>query len=103
MRRSLLSSTAWLLVVAVVTMLVAATGSAVAHDLQHATHHAAGLHSTGICAWMCAAGHVFGGIPVVFQVGVGPLTFGSLPIFQEPSEGASKVPASRGPPPVLSI
>ncbi len=104
MRRSLfIRSTAWLLVVAVVTMFAATTGGAVAHDLQHAAHHAAGLHSTGICAWMCAAGHVFGGIPVVFQVGVGPLTFGSLPVFQEPSEIASKVPASRGPPLLLSI
>ncbi|GIW54822.1 MAG: hypothetical protein KatS3mg082_1226 [Nitrospiraceae bacterium] len=98
MKRSLLGSTTWVLVVTVVTVLAATTGSVVAHDFQHAAHHAAGLHSTGICAWMCAAGQVFGEIPFVLHVDVGPLTFGSLPFFREPSETASQAPASRGPP-----
>jgi hypothetical protein len=34
--------------------LAVTTGSAVAHELQHAAHHNAGMHGSGICAWMCA-------------------------------------------------
>jgi hypothetical protein len=44
------------LLFAIAVGLGAATGSAVAHDLTHAGHHSSGMHSTGICAWMCAAG-----------------------------------------------
>ena len=33
--------------------LAVTTGSAVAHELQHAAHHDAGMHGSGICAWMC--------------------------------------------------
>lgn len=39
---------------AVVALLAVTTGSAVAHELQHAAHHDAGTHGSGICAWMCA-------------------------------------------------
>lgn len=46
----------WVLLFAVAVGPGAATGSAVAHDLTHAGHHSADMHSTGICAWMCAAG-----------------------------------------------
>jgi len=40
--------------VAVLLMLGATTGAAFAHEIQHAAHHTAGMHATGICAWMCA-------------------------------------------------
>jgi hypothetical protein len=46
----------WMLLFAVAVGLGATTGSAVAHDLTHEGHHSACMHSTGICAWMCAAG-----------------------------------------------
>ncbi len=45
----------WVLALAVVLMLGVTTGSAFAHEIQHAAHHTAGMHSSGICAWMCAA------------------------------------------------
>ena len=47
-------SIAWVLIAAVVAMLGATTGVAFAHEIQHAAHHSAGMHSSGICAWMCA-------------------------------------------------
>jgi len=54
MIRFSLKSVAWVLLIAVVAMLGATTGAAFAHEIQHAGHHQAGMHSTGICAWMCA-------------------------------------------------
>lgn len=48
-------SVAWALALSVLLMLGATTGSAFAHEIEHASHHAAGMHSSGICAWMCAA------------------------------------------------
>src|SRR5207249_10900465 len=54
MIRSLLRPIACTLAVAIVLMLGATTGSAFAHEIQHAAHHNAGMHATGICAWMCA-------------------------------------------------
>lgn len=101
MSRSLLRTAAWALVVAIVIVLAATTGSAVAHDLQHAAHHAAGLHSTGICAWMCAAGQVLEEVQVVLQVDVGPPARTAILLFREPSGGVVSPSASRAPP-VLS-
>jgi hypothetical protein len=54
MIRSHLRPIALTLAVAIVLMLGATTGSAFAHEIQHAAHHTAGMHGTGICAWMCA-------------------------------------------------
>src|SRR5256712_13829392 len=54
MIRSLLRPIACTLAVAILLMLGATTGSAFAHEIQHAAHHNAGMHATGICAWMCA-------------------------------------------------
>ena len=54
MIRSLRRPIAFALAVAIVLMLGATTGSAFAHEIQHAAHHSAAMHSTGICAWMCA-------------------------------------------------
>lgn len=54
MIRSLLRPVACTLAVAILLMLGATTGSAFAHEIQHAAHHNAGMHATGICAWMCA-------------------------------------------------
>jgi hypothetical protein len=54
MIRSYLRPIALTLAVAVLLMLGATTGSAFAHEIQHAAHHTAGMHASGICAWMCA-------------------------------------------------
>lgn len=53
-RRRFLHPVVWTLLVAVLLMLGATTGSAVAHEIQH-SHHTAAMHGTGICAWMCAS------------------------------------------------
>ena len=54
MIRSLLRPIACALAVAIFLMLGMTTGSAFAHEVQHAAHHNAGMHATAICAWMCA-------------------------------------------------
>src|SRR5438445_12771732 len=53
MIRSLLKPIACTLAVAILLMLGATTGSAFAHEIQHAAHHNASTHATAICAWMC--------------------------------------------------
>ena len=58
MRSSFLRSIVWIVACAVVVLLAMTTGSAVAHELQHAAHHNAGMHGSGICAWMCATAGV---------------------------------------------
>ncbi|TAL09619.1 MAG: hypothetical protein EPO02_09695 [Nitrospirae bacterium] len=54
MIRSHLRPIALTLAVAVLLMLGATTGSSFAHEIQHAAHHTGGMHTTGVCAWMCA-------------------------------------------------
>jgi hypothetical protein len=53
-KQTFLHPVAWTLLVAVVLMLGVTTGSAVAHEIEHA-HHTAAMHGTGICAWMCTS------------------------------------------------
>lgn len=48
-------SVAGLLAAGLLLFLAATTGLAVAHEIQHA-HHMPGMHGTGLCAWICAAG-----------------------------------------------
>jgi uncharacterized membrane protein YqhA len=55
MSRSILRPIALTLAVAILLMLGAATSGAFAHEVKHAAHHTAGMHATGLCAWMCAA------------------------------------------------
>ncbi|HLG43993.1 MAG TPA: hypothetical protein VI337_03160 [Nitrospirales bacterium] len=54
MTRPVLRPIALVLAVAVLLLLGATTGEAFAHEVQHAAHHNAGMHGTGVCAWMCA-------------------------------------------------
>jgi len=84
MSRSSVQSIAWVLIAAVLLILGATTGSAFAHDIQHAAHHTAGMHSSGICAWMCATA---GTAPAVLLQSlhhevahVAPLLASSLPV-----------------------
>ena len=84
MSRSSLQSIAWVLIAAVLLILGATTGSAFAHDIQHAAHHTAGMHSSGICAWMCATAGT--ATAIVLQslhhevAQVAPLLASSLPV-----------------------
>jgi hypothetical protein len=60
----------WALAVGLVLLLATTTGGAFVHEVQHA-HHNAAMHTTGICAWMCAtAGAVIAPLflPVTFAV-----------------------------------
>ena len=58
MRSSRFHSLVWVVAFAVIALLAMTTGNAVAHELQHAAHHDAGMHGSGICAWMCATAGV---------------------------------------------
>jgi hypothetical protein len=55
MAPKVLKSVALGLAFGIVLMLAASTGTAFVHELQHATHHNARMHATGVCAWMCAS------------------------------------------------
>jgi len=79
-RRKFLHPVAWTLVVAVLLMLGATTGSAVAHEIQHA-HHTAAMHGTGICAWMCASANTVI-TAAVLPSAVVPVE--DLPVLQDP-------------------
>lgn len=48
-------SVAGLLAAGLLLFLAATTGLTVAHEIKHA-HHMPGMHGTGLCAWLCAAG-----------------------------------------------
>jgi hypothetical protein len=66
MRSLRFNTIVWVVACAVIVLLAVTTGSAVAHELQHAAHHSAGMHGSGICAWMCATA----GVHVVTSVHV---------------------------------
>jgi hypothetical protein len=97
MIRSLLRPIACTLAVAIVLMLGATTGSAFAHEIQHAAHHNAGMHGTGICAWMCAtAGAVvtaaFHAAIVAFHEVQGPPHLDGLPSSDNFSQLQARAP-----------
>ncbi len=92
----------WSLLIVVIVVLGMTTAGAVAHDLKHAAHHTASMHTSGICAWMCAAGQMLEGIQVVLQTDSAPILFAALPVFHKPCNNIPLVSASRGPP-VFSI
>ncbi len=79
-------------------LLGATTGSAFAHDIQHAGHHSAGMHSQGICAWMCAVGQSLEAVACVFQVDPSPLALAGQPAAQDPLTIVLPSPVTRGPP-----
>ncbi len=66
MRSRSFSHIAWVVIFAVMVLLAVTTGSAVAHELQHAAHHGAGMHGSGICAWMCATDGAHAAGPIHF-------------------------------------
>lgn len=64
MRSSHFKGIVWIVALAVIALLAVTTGSAVAHELQHAAHHDAAMHGSGICAWMCATAGVHVATPL---------------------------------------
>ncbi len=91
----------WLMLVCL--MLV--NGAMAAPSVSHAEHHAghqAGTHSTGICAWLCAAGQDVESTSVSLD--------STLKLVQQPVVGSShpiRIPVSfhyffRGPPLLLA-
>jgi hypothetical protein len=79
-------------------MLAATTGAAFAHEIQHAAHHTAGMHSSGVCAWMCATAGTLASMSVqAFQYTL--IESASAPLvttWSSRDAGASELP--RAPP-----
>lgn len=96
-RGTFIRSVAWTLLVTVLFMFGATTGSAVAHEIQHA-HHTAAMHGTGVCAWMCASANTMVAATVVPSV-VAPIE--ELPVpadLQSASAESLHRLQARGPP-----
>jgi hypothetical protein len=87
----LLKPVALALAVGIVLMLAAVTGSTFAHDLQHAAHHNARMHATGICAWMCATAGTIA--TPVFAPSVSPVLQELVPVRD--SQAVSVIRAQR--------
>jgi len=98
MSRSFVRSVACVLAVAVLLMLGATTGGAIAHEIQHAAHHTAGMHNSGICAWMCTTAGTTAALilqPVHYETAQAA----PLPVASFPASVAFLTPLlPRGPP-----
>jgi hypothetical protein len=57
----------WALVLCLVLTNGLMAAPSVAHAEHHGTHHDAGTHASGICAWLCAAGQEVGSASVSLQ------------------------------------
>ena len=90
--------TSWALVVGLLLLLSLTTSSAVVHELTHATHHTAGMHTSGICAWMCAAGHMLDTEPGTPPTRLALVTFERLPVARALLHQPVGTPTSRAPP-----
>ncbi len=86
------------LAVGLLLLLGGTTGSAFAHDIQHAGHHSAGMHGQGICAWMCAAGSALDGLNVPLLVHAPHVATSGIPAEPIPSADFRQTSASRAPP-----
>lgn len=97
MSAPLIRNVALALAVAMLGVLSMMTGSAVAHEIQHA-HHTAAMHGTGICAWMCAAGQVFEGAAVVLHTDLTPIGHAIPSVLPDPNSADPLLVSSRAPP-----
>ncbi len=87
----------WLLL----AWLALVNGVMAAPSVAHADHHAAhqaGAHSTGLCAWLCAAGQMVDTIRPIPQGSVHLLAFNIPLIFKPSVSQLDECPTSRGPP-----
>lgn len=89
---------AWTLAVGFLLLLGGTTGSAFAHEIQHAGHHNAGMHSQGICAWMCAAGSALDGVHAPLQTQAPHVGTLGIPAAPVPAASVQQTSASRAPP-----
>jgi len=81
--------------------LVVVNGLLAAPAVAHADHHAkheAGTHSTGLCAWQCAAGQSLETIAVFLESTLCLLGNAAVLPFEEVPEPGSLRISSRGPP-----
>jgi hypothetical protein len=86
------------LAIGLLLLLGGTTGSAFAHEIQHAGHHNAGMHSQGICAWMCAAGSALDGVNVPLQAWAPHVDQLDIPAAPVPAASFRQTSASRAPP-----
>ncbi|MDR4471646.1 MAG: hypothetical protein MRJ92_02995 [Nitrospira sp.] len=85
MRSSHFKGIVWIVAFAVIALLAVTTGTAVAHELQHAAHHDAAMHGSGICAWMCATAGVHVATPFTRLICcLSPVMSGVVPIDGSP-------------------
>jgi hypothetical protein len=81
--------------------LVLVNGLLAAPAVAHADHHAkheAGTHSTGLCAWQCAAGQSIETSAAFLESTLHPIAIAAFLPFKEVPEPVSLTTSSRGPP-----
>jgi hypothetical protein len=86
------------LALAILAILSATPAGAVAHDLEHAGHHLASMHGTGLCAWMCAAGQVLASGGIHLGNDLGPVRQAGVAPCLEPGTVSPLSFTIRGPP-----
>jgi hypothetical protein len=86
------------LAVGLLLLLGGTTGSAFAHEIQHAGHHNAGMHGQGICAWMGAAGNALDGVNAPLEVQAPHVNTLGIPAAPIHAANFRQTSASRAPP-----
>jgi hypothetical protein len=91
-----------LLILCLLAVSGLASAQSITHESQHA-HHQKATHSTVLCTWMCAAGHVHDGTaaPVLIEQPLVSL-FESVRHAFVPCVTLDSMP-SRGPPPTSTL
>jgi len=84
--------------VGLLVLIGATTGSAFAHDIQHAGHHSAAMHGKGVCAWMCAAGQAMEEITLSLDSQASPVQSLSFLPHARPASFDRPTAAPRAPP-----
>lgn len=92
---------ALVLVLCIVGISGLAPAQTVLHESQH-SHHQSATHSTVLCSWMCAAGHMLDGLQFLPQTRFDLLALNLVSVFRSPFSHPVESPTSRGPP-VFSI
>lgn len=95
------STFVWALLLCVVLVNGLMAAPSVGHAEHHANHQA-GTHSTGICAWLCAAGVGIESSTVQLDSALQLLAWVSIPSFDVVLSVASLPYFFRGPPSLLS-
>jgi hypothetical protein len=99
---SLRQAVAALLVICVLLVGGLASAQSVTHDAHHA-HHEKSTHSTVLCSWMCAAGHVLEGATAPPFIERAPVAFSDKADVQITPQLPLATSTSRGPPVPITI